>query len=215
MKKLSLIIFSISLWSITCYGQSSASFVVNGKWGSESIPLFVDSYGNEITLSTGSGISGGGEYAYDFSRLFNLAIGANFNYSRISRLAKNADGQFMEMGVYITPSLTLPARPDPKIKVLIGAGPDLYSFGTIKIDAEEAGGQNMTIKYKPAFGYHCQILFLLKNPIEGTCLIIGPKYYNVSYTYREKGSTHYFTDRKINNPDGSGIGLYVGIYQKF
>jgi hypothetical protein len=98
MKKLSLIIFSIALWSITCYGQSSAGFIVNRKWGSESIPFFVDSYGNEVTLSTGSGISAGGEYAYDFSWLFNLAIGANFNYGRISRQAKNADGQFMEPG---------------------------------------------------------------------------------------------------------------------
>jgi hypothetical protein len=215
MKKLSLIIFSIALWSITCYGQSSAGFIVNRKWGSESIPFFVDSYGNEVTLSTGSGISAGGEYAYDFSWLFNLAIGANFNYGRISRQAKNADGQFMEMGVYLTPSLTLPSRPDPKVKILIGAGPDLYSFGTIKIDAEEAGGENMTIKYKPAIGYHCQILLLLKNPNNGTSLIIGPKYYSVSYTYREKGSTHYFSEKKINNPNGSGIGLYVGIYQKF
>jgi len=214
MKKIATLIISVSLLPMTCIGQSLFGLVANGKWGSESIPFFIDSFGNEVTLSTGSGISAGCEYTYDFSWMFNLAVGASFNYSSISQKAKNANGNFMEMGVYLTPSFTFPARPDPGIKVLIGAGPDFYSFGTIKIDATEAGGEDMTLKYKPAFGYHGQILFLLKFQ-DNSCIAIGPKYYSVSYSFREKGSTHYPTVREINNPDGSGFGLFVGLYQRF
>jgi hypothetical protein len=213
MKKIAIIL-SISLLPITCIGQSLFGVVGNGKWGSESIPFFVDSYGNEVTLSTGSGISGGFEYNYDFSWMFNLAVGASYNHSSISKKAKNANGYFMEMGVYLTPSFTFPARPDPGLRILIGAGPDFYSFGTIKIDASEAGGEDMTLKYKPAFGYHGQILFLLKF-YDNSHFAIGPKYYSVSYTFREKGSTHYPTIREITKPNGSGFGLFVGIYQIF
>jgi hypothetical protein len=46
-------------------------------------------------------------------------------------------------------------------------------------------------------------------------LAIGGKYYRISYTYTEKGSTHFFTNDKINNPDGSGLGIIIGAYQKF
>jgi outer membrane protein W len=142
--------------------------------------------------------------------LFNLSGGAKFNYSSISRQAKNADGHFSAMEIYLTPSLTLPAKPDPRFKVLIGAGLGLYSFGTLRIDASQAGGENMTIKYKSTIGYHGQILFHLKFQRDAY-IILGAKYYDISYTFREKGSTHYSNDRRINNPEGSGFGLVVGI----
>ncbi len=214
MKNTALMFLALTLLSMPCTGQSSLSLVGNGRWGSESYPFFTDSYGNEVTLSTGSGVSGGFEFGYDFTRMFNLALGASYNFSNISARANNADGSFRAMGLYLTPSFMFPARPDPGIKILIGAGPDFYAFGTIKIEAEEAGGENMTFKYKPAFGYHAQILFQLRFDNE-SFISIGPKYYRVSYSYREKGSTHFSTIREINNPNGSGFGLYVGIIQKF
>ena len=204
----------VASWSISCYGQSSAALIVNGRWGSESIPFFIDSYGNKVTLSTGSGISAGGEYSYDFSWLFNLSADAMFHYSALSQKAKNASGKFMAMEILLTPSLTFPSRPDPRLKVLIGAGPGLYSYGTIKIDATEAGGENITLKYKSTIGYHGQILFKIKFQ-DNTFISIGGKYSMISYTYRQKGSTHYFTDNRINNPDGSGFALVVAIGGNF
>lgn len=193
-----------------CHGQSSVALIGVGRWGSESIPFFVDTYGNEVYLSTGSGISAGGEYSFDFSRLFNLSADAMFHYNTISQKAKNANGKFMSMEMLLTPSLTFPSRPDPSLKVLIGAGPGLYSFGTIKINAIDAGGDNMTIKYKTAIGLHGQILFKIR--IQGDAFItIGGRYSMIKYSYRKKGSTHYFTDELINSPDGSGFGLVVAI----
>jgi hypothetical protein len=214
MKKLTLLVIFVSFWSINCFGQSSASLIVNGKWGSESIPFFIDSYGNKVTLSTGSGISAGGEYSYDFSWLFNLSADAMFHYTALSQKAKNASGKFMAMEVLLTPSLTFPSKPNPRLKVLIGAGPGLYSFGTIKIDATEAGGEIIKLKYKPTIGYHGQILFKIKFQ-DNTFISIGGKYSMISYTYTQKGSTHNTIDKRISNPDGSGLALVVAIGGNF
>jgi hypothetical protein len=137
MKKTPLLIIIFSINLIACLGQkSSIGLIMNGGFGFESIPFFVDQYGNEVTLSTGSGFSIGGEYGYDFSRSFNLSAGSMYQISKISREAKNADGRFTRMAVLITPSLTFPAREDPTIKVRLGAGAGLYSFCSMKIDQQ-------------------------------------------------------------------------------
>ena len=137
MKKLNS---TLILLLFLCF-QSSINLVANARWGSESIPFFVDSYGNKVTLSTGSGISAGGEYSYDFSWFFNLASDLTFHYSSLSQQAKNANGHFIGMETRLTPSLALPAREDPVIKVLFGAGAGLYTFNTIKVFARGAGGE--------------------------------------------------------------------------
>lgn len=137
MKKSAFITILAMAYFTNCFGQSSAALIVNARWGSGSIPFFIDDYGNKVTLSTGSGISAGGEYSYDFSRLFNVSSDIMLHYSSLSQRAKNASGHFIGMETHITPSLTLPAREDPGVKILIGAGPGLYSFGTIKVFAKE------------------------------------------------------------------------------
>jgi hypothetical protein len=40
---------------------------------------------------------------------------------------------------------------------------------------------------------------------------IGGRYYMVSYKFTEKGSTHFSTDSRVNNPNGSGFALFVSI----
>lgn len=210
MKKNVFIIVFVLAFGALAFGQSSVALIINGRWGSESVPFFIDDYGNEVTLSTGSGISGGGEYSYDFSRLFNLSSDIMLHYSSLSQRGKNANGHFIGMEAHLTPSLTLPAREDPGVKVLIGGGPGLCTFSNVKINAKGAGGENMTFKYKPAIGYHAQILFRLKFQ-DNEYLTIGGRYYIVSHTFTEKGSTHYSTENKVNNPNGSGFALFVSL----
>lgn len=209
MKNLLFISFFVFACVTGSIGQSSISLVGNARWGSQRIPFFIDEFGNKVTLSTGSGITAGGGYSYDLTWLFNVSSDIMLHYSNLSKKAKNANGHFIGMETHLTPSLTLPAREDPGIKVLIGAGPGLYTFQTIKINAKGAGGENMTFKYKPAIGYHAQILFRLK--FQDEYFTIGGRYYMVSYTYKEKGSSHFSTDNRINNPNGSGFALYVSI----
>ena len=210
MKKIVYTIILLSLLQVQCLGQSSISLAGAARWGSESIPLFIDNFGNKVTLSTGSGISAGGEYSYDFSWLFNLTSDVMIQYSNLSQKGKNANGHFIGMEMHITPSLTFPAREDPKFKVLLGAGAGLYTFNTIKVFAKGAGGENMTFKYKPALGPHIQVLFRIK-AVNDSYLTIGVRYYIVSYTFTDKGSTHYSTLKEISNPNGSGIGLFISI----
>lgn len=210
MKRIIHTIILVSLIQIQCPGQNSISLVGVGRWGSESIPLFIDNYGNKVSLSTGGGVSGGGEYSHDFSWLFNLASDVMVHYSNLTQMGKNANGHFVGMETHITPSLTFPAREDPKFKVLLGVGAGLYTFNTIKVNAKGAGGENMTFKYKPALGPHVQILFKIKATSDAY-LTIGVRYYIISYKFTEKGSTHYSTLNEINNPNGSGIGLYFSV----
>lgn len=210
MNKITHTIILLSLLQIQCLGQSSISLVAVGRWGTESIPLFIDDYGNEVSLSTGGGISGGGEYSHDFSWLFNLASDVMVHYSSLTQKGKNANGHFVGMETHITPSLTFPAREDPKFKVLLGAGVGLYTFNTIKVNAKGAGGENMTFRYKPALGPHVQALFKIK-VLNDAYMTLGVRYYIISYKFTEKGSTHYSTLNEINKPNGSGIGLFFSV----
>jgi hypothetical protein len=215
MKKSTIVILILTFSLSITFGQrSSIGIIINGGFGFESIPFFLDQYGNQVSLSTGSGFSIGGEYGYDFSRSFNIAATPMFQISKISKQAKNADGKFTRMAFLITPSLTFPARKDPIIKVRLGAGPGLYSFCSMKIDASEAGGEDMTLKYKTTVGFHSSLLFLIRIQRNGS-IAIGGKYYNISYKYKREGSTHYYTIDDVNNPDGSGLGIIFGIYQFF
>jgi hypothetical protein len=215
MKKLSIIVVSLIVYFLPGSGQnSSLGLVLNGGFGFESFTLFQDDYGNDVDISTGSGFSIGGEYGYDFSTYFNVTVNSMFQISKMSQQANNADGKFMRMATTLTPFFSLPLRRNGYLRVLAGAGPGLYTFGTLKIDASEAGGEEMTLKYKPAFGLQATIMFQMRIEENGY-LAIGGKYYNVSYEFTEKGSTHYTTIDKINNPDGSGMAVILGFYQKF
>ncbi len=210
MKKITHAIILLSVMQIQCNGQSSVSLAGVGRWGAESIPLFIDAYGNKVSLSTGGGVSGGGEYSHDFSWLFNLASDVMIHYSSLTQTGKNANGHFVGMETNITPSLTFPAREDPKFKVLLGAGVGLYTFNTIKVYAKGAGGENMTFRYKPAIGPHVQVLFKIQASND-TYMKLGVRYYIISYKFKEKGSTHYSTLNEINKPNGSGIGLFFSV----
>jgi hypothetical protein len=212
MKKLSISSILILFLYFQCTGQSSINLVGNARWGVESIPLFIDNYNNKVTLSTGSGIAAGGEFSYDFTWLFNLSTDVMFHYSNLSQRAENASGHFIGMETHLTPSLTIPARENPAIKVYLGAGPGLYTFSTIKVFAKDAGGDNLIFKYSPTIGYHAQILFKIRSNSNGH-IVVGARYYLISYKFTEKGSTHYTNIKEINNPNGSGISLFVSLGQ--
>jgi hypothetical protein len=198
-----------------CFGQnSSIGLILNGGHGFESFPLFVDNFGNDVDISTGGGFSIGAEYGYDFSKHFNLSISDLYQVSKLSQQGKNADGTFRRMATTITPSLVIPLGRNGYFRMLAGAGPGIYSFGTLKIDASQAGGDKMILKYKPALGLQAAILFQMKMGNDGY-VGIGGKYYHVSYTFTENGSTHFSTFDKINKPNGSGIALILGFYQTF
>lgn len=215
MKKLSLILVSLTIYILPCVSQNTTiGLVLNGGFGFESFPLFVDNFGNDVDISTGSGFSIGADYSYDFSRYFNVALSNLYQVSKLSQQAKNADGKFMRMATTITPSFLIPLGRDGYFRILVGAGPGIYSFGTMKIDASQVGGEKMTLKYKTALGLQSTILFQMRVERDGY-VGIGGKYYKVSYTFTEKGSTHYSTIDKINKPNGSGLALILGFYQSF
>ena len=215
MKKLSLIFASLIIYILPSFSQdSSIGLILNGGFGFESFPIFVDDYGNDVDISTGGGFSIGAEYGYDFSPHFNLAISDLYQVSKLSQQGKNADGAFRRMATTITPSLLIPLGKNGNYRMMAGAGPGIYSFGTLKIDASQVGGEKMILKYKPALGLQASILFQMRLGDDGY-LGIGGKYYHVSYTITDKGSTHYTTIDKINKPDGSGLALIMGFYQTF
>jgi len=215
MKKQLLIIAIPILFCYSSFGQQSSFGVLfNGGFGFKSIPIFKDDFGNDVNLSPGGGFGVGAEYAYDFTRSFNLSIITLGQFSSLSQRGKNGDGKFSRMAILLTPSLSIPAREDAYFKLLLGAGPGLYSFGTMKIDASKLGGGKITLKYKSALGVHASVLIQVRVSHNGF-FEFGGKLYKVIYNYTEKGSTHIPTTENIKRPDGSGFDFILGFFQKF
>jgi hypothetical protein len=202
---------------IGCSGfgqQSSFGVIFNGGFGFKGIPIFKDDFGNDVNLSTGGGFGAGVEYAYDFTRSFNLSIITLGQFSSLSQRGKNGDGRFSRMAILLTPALSLPARENTYFKLLLGAGPGLYSFGTMKVDATQLGGDKVTLKYKSALGVHASVLIQVRAYQNGF-FEFGGKVYKVVYNYTEKGSTHVPTVENVKRPDGSGFDFTLGFFQKF
>lgn len=183
--------------------------------GFETIPMFIDTDGKEVTLSTGGGFAIGAEYGYESSRVFDFSAKCFYQGSSLSEPLKNADATFERFGVTITPSLIIPIKSGERYRFRLGGGLGMYSNGTMKIDASKiTGGGKFTFKYTPAFGYHGSLLFE-SNFSEKFSFILELKYYSVQYEYTSIGSTATSPDPDINLPDGSGLDFLMGYYFHF
>lgn len=188
---------------------SRAGFTMGGGIGFKSTPWFIDESGDDVTLSTGGGFSIGAEYGRQLGNVFDLSVNLFFQGSTLSETLKNAKGSFNRLGVTITPALVIPLKGGDMFRFRLGAGPGLYSFGTMKIDASKIGDTKYTFKYKPAAGFHGLLLFE-SNFMENGAMYFGIKYNNIKYRYTPDGSSHTVSDPDLVNPDGSGIDFIIG-----
>lgn len=194
--------------------KSRLGVFMSGGFGFESTPWFIDEDGNDVNLSTGGGFGIGAEYGHQFGRNFDLSFNCFFQGSTLSRTLKNASGSFNRLGITITPAIVIPVKGGENLRFRIGAGPGLYSFGTIKIDASEITGDRFTFKYNTAPGIHALFLFET-NFMERGAMNMGIRYNNIHYKYNSAGSSVTVTEPKLLNPDGSGIDLFLGYYFVF
>src|SRR5690606_29323648 len=118
------------------------------------------------------------------------------------------------LGITITPALVIPVKGGENLRFRIGAGPGLYNFGTMKIDASEITGERFTFKYYTAPGIHALFLFET-NFMERGAMNMGIRYNNIHYKINSSASSVTVTDPKLLNPDGSGIDLFLGYYFVF
>lgn len=195
------------------YKASVGAFMGAG-FGFESFPIFYDENGDEITLSTGGGLAGGLDIGYDILNSLNLSMQIFYQGSSPSKALKNASGSFNRMGITITPAFIIPIKGGNKYRLMPGAGAGFYTMGTMKVDATEIGGEEMTFKYESTIGFHVSLMFQINFSPRST-LGTGLKYYNIAYTYTEEGSTHISTDNKILEPNGSGLDIILGYYFRF
>ena len=134
--------------------KSRIGLVMEGGFGFESIPLFVNEDNDEVTLSSGGGFGIGLEYGYEVSRYFDISLNGFYQGSSLSMPLENASASFNRMGITLTPALIIPVKSGDYYRFKLGAGIGAYSLGKMYIDASEAGGTEMTFRYKPAFGAH-------------------------------------------------------------
>ena len=189
--------------------KSRIGLLLNGGFGFESYPWFVDENGDDVKLSTGGGFGIGAEYGHKFGRNFDLSFNCFFQGSGLSRTLKNASGSFNRLDIIITPALVIPVRGGEILRFKIGAGPGLYSLGTMKIDASEITGDKYTFKYKSALGMHGLFLFE-SNFMERGSMNLGVRYSNIHYKFNPSGSSDNVTEPKLVKPDGSGIDFIFG-----
>lgn len=188
--------------------KSHLAFSMGGGVGFEKMDWFVDENNNDITLSTGGGFNIGAEYGYLVNRNLDISINCSFIGSSLSPTVSNASGTFNRMGLTITPSFVIPIKGGSIFRLKAGAGAGLYSFGTMKVDATELGGENYTYKYKSAPGFHGQLIFE-SNFAEKGAMGFGLRYENIRYEYTSEGSTHISSYPQISKPDGSGMIFFI------
>jgi hypothetical protein len=194
--------------------NSKLGMVMEGAAGFESLPWFVDTNGDNVSLSTGGGFGIGVLYGYQFNKYFDLSADCAFMGSTLSRTLSNASGSFNRMVITVTPSVIMPIKGGEAIRLKLGAGPGLYSFGTMKIDGSRIGGSKYTLNYNSALGVHVTFLIEARFMERGS-FEMGIRYTHVRYNYDSSGSSYSITEPKLLNPDGSGIGFFMGYYFLF
>ena len=194
--------------------KSRLGVLMSGGFGFESTPWFVDENGNDVKLSPGGGFGIGAEYGHQFGRNFDLSFNCFFQGSSLSRPLKNASGSFNRLGITITPAIVIPVKGGDNLRFRIGAGPGLYSLGTMKIDASEVTGDKFTFKYNSAPGIHGLILFE-SNFMERGVMNLGIRYSNIRYKFNPDRSSINVTEPKLLKPDGSGIDFILAYYFLF
>jgi hypothetical protein len=193
---------------------SRLGIIMSGGFGFETYPWFVDENGDDVKLSTGGGFGIGAEYGYQFSKNFDLSVNWFYQGSSLSKQLKNASGSFARMGITITPALVIPVKGGDVLRFRLGAGPGLYSLGTMKIDASEINGQKLNFKYNPAAGLHGLFMFE-SNLMERGAMELGIRVSSIRYKLNENKSTHTSSDEEILKPNGSGIDFIMGYNFRF
>ncbi len=188
--------------------NSRLGLVISGGIGFEKYPFFIDENSNDVTLSTGGGFGIGIEYGHRFGRSFDLSFSASFQSATLSRELSNASASFNRVGFALTPALVIPIKNDMH-RFRLGAGPGLYTLGTMKVDASEVGDTKYKLKYEPAFGFHGVFMFET-NFMERGSTTLGMRYSNVGYKFTPDGSSHLVTDPKLLDTDGSAIDFFMG-----
>jgi hypothetical protein len=189
--------------------KSRAGIFLSGGAGFESYPWFTDEDGKDVKLSTGGGFGIGAEFGHQFGKNFDLSFNCFFQSSVLSERLKNASGSFNRLGLTVTPALVIPVKGGEQLRFRIGAGPGLYSIGTMKIDASEITGDILTLKYKSALGFQGSFLFE-SNFMERGSMTLAVRYSNIRYKYNPEGSSHLVTDPKLTEPNGSCIDFIIG-----
>lgn len=189
--------------------KSRAGIFLSGGAGFESYPWFTDEDGKDVKLSTGGGFGIGAEFGHQFGKSLDLSFNCFFQSSVLSERLKNASGSFNRLGLTVTPALVIPVKGGEQLRFRIGAGPGLYSIGTMKIDASEINGSTYTLKYKTAFGFQSSFLFE-SNFMERGSMSLAVRYSNIRYKYNPDGSSHLVADPKLTGPNGSGIDFIIG-----
>jgi len=182
--------------------------------GFEDIPMGLTDKGEKLTLSTGGGGTIGAEFGHEFYKYFDLSINWFYQFSYLTPSVNNGDATFDRMGILITPALIIPIKGGEYFRLRFGAGLGLYSFGTMNVNASNAGGGNYVLNYNSAIGYHGSVVFESFFS-EKASFTIGVKYYNVNYNYTSDGSTGTSTNSKVMNPDGSGLDFLLGYHYHF
>jgi hypothetical protein len=188
--------------------DSRLGLMMTAGAGFEKLAWFIDEDNNEVTLSTGGGFGIGAEYGRRLGKNFDLSFTALFQGSSLSEPLKNASASFNRFNLLVTPALIIPVRND-NMNFRLGAGPGLYTMGTMKVDGSEIDGNKFTFKYKTAAGFHAVLLFEWRITEKGS-MNMGLRYSGVRYEFKPQGSSHQVYDQKLLNPNGSGIDFIMG-----
>lgn len=204
-------------------------------FGGEKIEVGETTKGETITLRTAGGFGPQLLLGYNFYSKVDIDLTAGFQSNTLSHNVVNMKGSFHRSPLLVTLKYWIPIKKNVFLK--LGGGPGFYRGVEYDVEIGEFPGVQLeerheVIKYDNAAGFHitaeCEMFgagkplrwmgfsfpFLTKHP--NLTLIIGVKYYNVTYnassaTLNGISVPVSYVRKKLRELDGSGFDFKLGL----
>ena len=197
-------------------GKLRLGAFVSFGFSGEKLDIGQTTDGDTVHMNAGGGPMGGIVISYGFLPHTELGLDAAYQRSGLSQSVENASGSFSKTIVRSFLKFKLPVLPMAQLK--FGGGANYYLPGDYNVDLSSAGGNEITIAYDPAFGFHGSFEVEYCPPTAGdnVFITVGVNYSVVTFPatgYTLDGMSFEADDLKPNfqDLDASCVDLISGV----
>lgn len=195
--------------------KGSFGIIMGANIGFESVDVFMMENGKYSYLSAGGSFSIGAILSHKIHKNFEMSYDLRYQGASLTPTLSNASAHFGKGTGYLSVYAIQPFK-NEMMQMKFGGGLG-YHFGpNLEIDGKKIGEGLITAKYKSAVAYRIGSVFETRMNRMGFSL--GLHFTGVKYEITEaklNSSPIYFTDDKLNKPNGSNIELSIGYHALF
>lgn len=191
--------------------KNSIGLTFVGGFGTRSEEIYEMDNGKTTSFSFGGGFGLGLNYAYEFSRFFDVQAGINFQSSELRPAVKNAKWSFNRASASLTPHFIIPIKDGETMRFKLGAGADFYFWNRFKVD-DDFHSIKTTNNYKNTIGYNAELLFDM-NLQQNWSIVYGFRWTGVKFELPNVAQS--VPDDFMVRPDGNGLNLVMKMNYHF